>query len=155
MSDTEIRYDSAAKVQPVEYRYIATPGTCLGCNRIGVSEDEIFAYLQVELEFYGVVYLCTDCCRDIAAFVGFLPPASYRALQAKYDELVNQLDHEKSKTTYLKGLLDVRIDAAGRGQLVSDDPARVSISKAKPAPDIVDQVLNGDKSESGQPSTSD
>jgi hypothetical protein len=150
MSEMEIRYDSAAKVQPVEFRYMATPGTCLGCNRIGVSEDEIFAYLQVELEFYGVVYLCTDCCRDIAAFVGFLPPDSYRTLQLKYAKLETQLEHEKAKTTYLKGILDVRIDAAGRGKLVSDDPARIPISKTQPATNIVDQVLNGDESKFDQ-----
>jgi hypothetical protein len=137
-----VRYDTSGKVQPVEFGYMAHPGTCLGCSRIGRRNSEIFASLAVELDHYGVVYLCQDCCAEIAGFILFVPPEKSQELESKLAAAVIMLDKKDNQIAYLKGLLNARIDLAGSSEPISDGSPSSSVSEIEPDTDFIDSILN-------------
>lgn len=142
----ETRYDSAGRVQPVQYGNMAHPGICLLCNRIGKKPDEIFASLGVELEYYGVAYLCLECCAELADFIRYKSPDAFFALKLKHEALKLENEVLKDQLAEAKGLLNARIDSAGRRSAVGDGASSVHVSETESEPGFVDRVLNSDKS---------
>lgn len=142
------RYDSSGKIQPTEFRNLLAPAECLMCKRIGRQSDEIFANLGVELEFYGMCYLCQDCCHEVANFVMCVPPEQHDHLKDEY--LVLQANNHglTKKVEYLKGLLDARIDSAGSSESDSDGDASVSLFEVDDAADEIDRILKSEQSKS-------
>lgn len=126
-----IRQDSSGRLQPIRFGDMAQPGTCMLCNRIGHTNDELFATFNVELEFYGIIYLCQECCAEVASFVCFIDPNTYLDLQGKYMELVNTYVSTRKQLDEAKGLLNARIDSAGSDEFNVDDFISGVVSKTK------------------------
>lgn len=142
-----VRMDSAARVQPIRFGDMAQPGTCLLCNRIGHSPDELFATLNVELEFYGIAYLCQECCKEVAGFVLYKDPADHEKLANKYAVLLKDHDILRKQLAEAKGLLDARIDSAGSSEPDGDGTPSVPVSSAQSISTDLDRILNNDESE--------
>lgn len=115
-----IRFDSAGRVQPVEYKYMAAPATCLLCSRIGRDSEELFANLGVELEYFGVAYLCQDCCSEIANFICYVPYDQHKTVGEDNIKLLKEAESLREKLYYVKGLLDARINSVGSNVPVGD-----------------------------------
>lgn len=149
----ETRYSSSGRVQPIQYGNMALPGTCLLCNRIGHTQDEVFATLGVELEFYGLAYLCLDCCAEIADFIMFKPPARMDALEQQVTMLVTSNFKLQASLAEAKGLINARIDAAGRDEPRSDGDVSVSVPEVESGSAEVNQDTDGNEPVASQSST--
>jgi hypothetical protein len=149
----ETRYDSSGRVQPIQFGNMATPGTCLLCNRIGHDNTEIFASLGVELEFYGIAYLCLDCCAELADFILFKSPEAYNKLNDKYAALKKDWDILRKQLAEAKGLIDVRIDTAGDREPSGDGSASIPLFEVESDADFIDSILNSDESVSAESGT--
>lgn len=143
-----IRFNSAGRVQAIEGMYLAHPGTCLLCGKVPDNSQEYFASLGVELEYYGVAYLCQACCHEIADFVGFVSPDNAEELRTANDNLfeANKKLHRSLQTA--KGLLDARINSASDDLPDEHEPPSIPLFEVESNTDIVDRILNGDKPES-------
>lgn len=142
----DVRMNSAGRIQPIRFGDMAQPGTCLLCNRIGHDSNELFATLNVELEFYGIAYLCTECCAEVADFIMFKSPKAHQELKAKYDALQKDWNLLRAQLAETKGLLNARIDSAGTSESDGDGAAGVYVPEAEQFSDDVDRILNDDKS---------
>ena len=144
------RYDSSGRVQPIEYGNLISPATCVLCNRIGRDRHEIFANLGIELEFYGGVYLCQDCCLEIAGFVMAVPHETVELYMITVGKLRKELGLAYAQNEYLRGLLDVRIESAG--VVVSEPDSNgdddFSFSQIESAAAAVDRLIDEYKSKS-------
>lgn len=56
----------------------ALPCKCTGCG-IGHNDDGRRTFLDtgMELDYYGVIYICSNCFIEMAAGLGYLSPAQY------------------------------------------------------------------------------
>lgn len=143
------RYDSAGRVQPIEFGNLISPGTCCLCARIGRDRHEIFADLGVELDHYGMLYLCQDCCLELASFVMAVPAEQVELYKLSVEELKKDLTILHQQNEYLRGLLDARIESAGvvDSEPDSDEPDGVPVLTTESATADLDKLLNKYKSE--------
>jgi hypothetical protein len=122
------------------------PGLCLLCNRPGKFPEEVFANLGVELEYYGVAYLCLECCAEIADFILFKSPDAY-------DDLLDFLKENRNRNLQLseqlaeaKRLIDVRIDTAGDRVASLNGTVSLPLFETDSPTDEVDRILNDSES---------
>lgn len=146
MTDIQTRYDSSGRIQPIEFRNLWHPGTCALCARIGRSSDEHFANLQVELEFYGSIYLCLDCCAEVGDFIRMIPREKMELLALERDNLAQALASANNENVYLRGLLNARIDSAGSSESDGYESASVPLFEVDDSADELDRILNPDES---------
>jgi hypothetical protein len=140
------RYDSSGRVQPTEFGRMLDPGLCLLCSRPGNSSEEVFANLGVELEYYGVAYLCLECCAEIADFVLFKSPDAYNSLLDSLDIYRRRNIQLSEQLAEAKRLVDVRINSAGDNVISSDGSVSVPLFEVDSPADEVDRILNDHKS---------
>lgn len=138
----DVRTDYSGRIQSIRYGNMAEPGTCLLCGRIGRTADELFANLQTELEYYGIAYLCTDCCAEAADFILYKSPEKYEELKRKYEALQRDWNALRSQLAEAKGLLDARINSAGSSEPNGNGTAGVHVSSSESEPDDIDRILN-------------
>ena len=143
----ETRYSSAGKVQPIEGKNLIEPGTCLTCSKPCYDPSEIWANPGVEIEHYGMVYICLDCCAELADFINFKSPKAYRDLDEKYKALHKDWNILRSQLAEAKGLLDARITSAGSSEPSGNGSADVALSKVESDAGFLDSVLNDDEPE--------
>lgn len=77
---------------------ILAPGICLVCGTAGI-DDRKFVDFGKQVEWYGAVYLCSECITEVARAVGFIPVA-------EFDKLLEEL----KKTQADKGLSDAKVE---------------------------------------------
>ena len=147
------RYDNAGRIQPTAFGRMLHPGLCMLCSRPGNDPDEVFANLGVELEDYGSVYLCLECCAEVASFIEFKAPDAY-------DTLLDSIENYRTRNIQLsnqlaeaKRLLDVRIESAGYRELHSDGSVDVPLFEVDSAADEVDRILNDHESKPAKSGT--
>jgi hypothetical protein len=144
----QTRYESSARVQPTEGKYLAHPGTCAICGKVPSNMEEIFANPLIELEQYGYIYFCTACCFEVGSFVMMVPSDEAQYLKAAVNGLETSLRNAKNENTYLRGLLDARISAAGSGESDSDGVVSIPLFEVESGQDSIDSLINGLQSES-------
>lgn len=146
MTEFNVRQDSSGRIQPTEGRYLWYPGYCCMCSKPPEKMEEPFANLQVDIELFGNLYLCLNCCAEVADFIGFKSPRLYNETIKALAEANVKVEELEDQLLEARGLLDARIRSAGR----RGDPAKslgngtpsVDVSASKPKPDIVDSILN-------------
>lgn len=148
MTEITTRYDSSGRIQPIESRNLWHPGHCALCGRIGRSPEEHFANLQVELDFFGSIYLCLDCCAEVAAFIQFLPPQDLVDTQVALERAEHANEVLTAQNEYLRGLLDARINLAGSSESDSDGDDGFSLPEIDDAADEIDRILESEQSKS-------
>lgn len=144
------RQNSSGRVQPTESRYLLQPGTCLLCSRVGKSMDEVFANLGVELEYYGIAYLCLECCAEVADFIGFVSPERFEIQANDLIKTIHELDETRAQLERASRLLHGRVDSAISGESDGDGTSSVPLSEAKSGSTSLYQTLNAVKSESSK-----
>jgi len=72
---------------------VLAPGTCFVCGSAG-DDKRKFIDFGKQIEWYGAVYVCTECIVEVAEASEYIPVASFdslhtelRELQVKYDQL--------------------------------------------------------------------
>lgn len=72
---------------------ILQPGVCCLCGSSGDGKRKFIDFGK-QLDWYGAVYFCSECIREVSEVCEFIPVASfnklhkeYRELQIKYDQL--------------------------------------------------------------------
>lgn len=147
------RQDSSGRVQPTATGYIAHPGQCLLCARPPIQGGEIFANLGVELEYYGVAYLCLDCCGEIANFINHKSPEQYDKIFDANIELIHKIDETQAQLERAQRLLHGRIDSVIAGEPDSDGTSSVPLSEAKSGSISLYQAFNSGKPKSSESGT--
>lgn len=66
---------------------IVTPGICLVCKTGSVDERK-FVDAAISIKWFGAVYLCSECIREMAQLLGFVTPEVAKLLMASNEELV-------------------------------------------------------------------
>src|SRR6267154_5195941 len=61
------------------------PGSCFICNT-GDVDDRKFLDFGKQVKFYGAIYFCSECIREIAEALGFHPSEMLYALLAANEE---------------------------------------------------------------------
>lgn len=132
----------SGRVQPTEFGRLLEPASCVLCNRIGRTNDEVFANFGVELEYYGCVYMCQECCGEVASFIGYVSNERFEELEENCEAMAMLITSLNAKVAYLKGLLDARIDLAGSSEPSSDEPSGLPVFEVEPDTAFIDSVLN-------------
>lgn len=114
------------------------------------TEGEVFANLGVELEYYGVAYLCFDCCAEVADFIQFVNPAKWQQTFDANINLIHKIDETRADLERAKRLLHARIDSIVSGEFDGDGASGVPVSETESEPTSLYQALNRGKSESGK-----
>jgi DNA-directed RNA polymerase subunit RPC12/RpoP len=73
---------AANRVQVLNVPLMA-PGVCMLCGTAGI-DNRTFVDFGKQVEWYGAVYLCSECIKEVAIAVGFIPVA-------EFDKLLEQL----------------------------------------------------------------
>ena len=77
---------ASARVQVLD-NPINAPGQCCLCGCAGDGKRKFIDFGK-QLDWFGTVYFCTECIRDVALASGFIPVASFDELHTKYRELL-------------------------------------------------------------------
>jgi hypothetical protein len=120
------------------------------CGRAPKNTEEPFLNLFVELDYFGALYLCTDCGSEIAEAMGYIPHERHQRLRDEYEVSSDIVLQQFQKINYLKGLLDARIDSAGSSEPDSNGIASVPVLEDESGQDSVDEIINGLQSVSAE-----
>jgi hypothetical protein len=105
--------------------------------------EEIFANPVIELEAYGYIYFCLPCCAEIGAFVSMIPRDQMEVLALDRDSWKSSFLNATNENTYLRGLLDARISAAGRDESALREPLSVHVPETEPESVDIDSLIDG------------
>ncbi len=73
----EVQYQQLCKFQVVKDNQLIAPGKCAGCGKI--SGD--FVDIGLELDFYGVVYICVSCMVEVANQLQYYSPVQQKIIR--------------------------------------------------------------------------
>lgn len=127
MSAPEMDLDqmSLGRFKVIEANQLLAPGKCAGC---GGFTKRRFVDFGLELDFYGVVYLCLEVCfTEVANKLGFLSPVQTQELNAKLKSYRGHFDVLQDKLSKLEGVRDA-IDSYHGGSSISDSVVESSDS---------------------------
>lgn len=85
----EVSYREASKIQLLEAPRLA-PGVCAVCGA-SRSDDRQYIDMKWDIDFYGVVYLCTFCFTEAVNTLGCLTKEQSEALEAENDRLRQEI----------------------------------------------------------------
>lgn len=75
---------------------VAAPGKCVMCGSSN-GEDRTFLDFGFAIDWYGVVYFCSECIKEFAQAINYIPVEAFQAqdrelnaLQVTYDKLVKE-----------------------------------------------------------------
>lgn len=91
------------KFHILDQNSLVPPGKCVGCGTI----QGTFLDLGLELDFYGVVYLCVEnCLTEVANAMDYYTPKQWRLVNRSNEELRNENNKLKDENEALNGVMD-------------------------------------------------
>lgn len=91
------------RFQVLTYNQLIAPGKCAGCG--GFNAKARYIDFGLELDFYGVVYLCLDVCfTEVANQIGFISPEQALRLKAVADSQRGHIDVLQNKLSALESV---------------------------------------------------
>lgn len=121
------------RFQVLDHNQLIAPGKCAGC---GGFTNRHFIDFGLELDFYGVVYLCLETCfTEVANQIGFISPVQAVELQGEMQNLVERNSDLQDKLNALENVRD------------AIDSYRVVDPSVHSAIDSVQPVLEGSGNE--------
>lgn len=82
---TIVDQTGASKIQILDAP-VAAPGTCIVCGSPG-GDGRKFIDIGMDIEFYGVVYFCTNEFVNMADLLGYISSEDVKAMQDKLETL--------------------------------------------------------------------
>jgi hypothetical protein len=68
------------------------PGKCFICSTGGGVDERKFLDFGKQLKWYGAVYFCSECIREIAEALGYYPAEIFKLLTEANSELIQAND---------------------------------------------------------------
>ena len=85
---------------------VAAPGTCVICGVPGPCEDgRKFVDFGLLLEFYGVVYFCTECISPVALAAGYISSVEMETIKSLSEGFIKEAETLKEENRILKAAL--------------------------------------------------
>jgi hypothetical protein len=95
---------SLGRVQVIEGTPPCLPGKCVLCGTSQHSEG--FIDIGFELDFYGVIYFCFDCVKEIGLAVKLVPIEEYLAKMISVEELSATITRLQNENKELRNALN-------------------------------------------------
>jgi hypothetical protein len=93
---------SLGRFQVLEHNQLIAPGKCAGC---GGFTNRRFIDFGLELDFYGVVYLCLETCfTEVANQIGFASPDQVESLKARIESYRGHTEILQGKLAKLEAI---------------------------------------------------
>lgn len=89
----------------VTNRPTASPGSCVVCGYTG--DQRQYLDFRLDFEFYGSVYLCSDCMVDAGNCLGFATPEKFDAALATIKEQNEIIEELRTALTLSEQTVDV------------------------------------------------
>ncbi len=132
----------------------ASPGCCIICGK--AEHPEGFVDGRMDFEFYGSVYFCFDCAREIGRVAGCLDIAQTANLKGQVENLLNQNKEYLTELDTMRGLQSAINSYVGNVGTVSsspsDSPDVPPPTQAEPV--VTDNYTRGTSGEESAPVTS-
>lgn len=94
------------------------PGQCATC---GSGQDKNgFCDTQLDFEYYGRVYFCSNCVAEIAAVFGFISPTDYAELEDELNLAKMEKQRDIDRIDHLEEIIN---GITGLKSLFSNSPA--------------------------------
>jgi hypothetical protein len=77
------------------------PGTCSLCGSAD-GNDRKFIDFGKQLDWYGAVYFCSECMREVSEAIGYIPVDNFDRLHDSYRELTVKFDQLETSHGALK-----------------------------------------------------
>ena len=146
--------DSSGRFKVVNHPE-ALPNKCVSCSVSFGDEKRKFIDTTLDLDFYGVVYFCTNCFLEIANMLGFVSPeqnvgiiSAFNSIQESAQRLV--LENEALRSS-LRDLADHRCYSSGiiHGPenivIVDDGPGIIPEGNSENSDDGIDETSGNAK----------
>ena len=119
----KVNYREASKIQVLEAPRLP-PGTCAVCGSSS-NDDRQYMDLGIDIEFYGVFYLCTFCFLQAVNTLGCLTKEQTTALEDENNRLRQRIINFEAKEAALDGAINALrdsgiLDYASSRSVISD-----------------------------------
>lgn len=104
-----------SRIQIVDVPLLA-PGVCFICGTAGL-DDRTFIDFGRQIDWYGAVYLCSECIKEVAVSIGFIPVAEFDELYTEFRELAAEKDIADAKYKGVVSALDLLFANYGSGAM--------------------------------------
>lgn len=111
-----------ARYRVIEDGAYAAPGTCFVCNRHGNSDELGMIDTQKDVDFVGVIYVCSFCVLEMAEQYGAASPSTQLNNLAAQEAVQAQLYAVRERLAKAEGILD----GMGALHLLDIDPNSLS-----------------------------
>lgn len=112
---------SLGRFQVLPHNQLIAPAKCAGCG--SYNQKAHYVDLNLEVEFYGVVYLCLDVCfREVANLLGFISPAQAKELADRLERKEEVMQRMQADLNNLEVIRDA-IDGYRGSSVVPDSAA--------------------------------
>jgi len=106
----------------------ALPGKCACCGYAASGANEPndrrqYVDFGMDIDYYGVVYLCTVCITTVATGLGFIVPETADEIKAESEAVKSELIRLNSAVEVINGLVTVL--TAGNWIISGDDDSTV------------------------------
>lgn len=65
------------------------PGVCVVCKHPG-GDGRLFVDFGFQLDWYGAIYFCDSCVRELCEAIGFVPKLALQIVQEHRDSLIKR-----------------------------------------------------------------
>jgi len=132
---------------------VALPNKCVGCG-IGHNDGGRVKFVDTghELEFYGVIYLCSNCFNEVAESLGYISSDKWTNLKLCAEEFVHENDLVKAENDGLRDA--VHILTGHKCHSVFDGPFSVELKEDPTYEDPASGITTGRESAKSEPDAS-
>lgn len=131
---------------------ILAPGHCFTCGTASNEDGRKFIDFGKQIDWFGAVYLCSECIIEVAAIVGFLPVAKFNDLFDVNKKLQIELDQANKRLENLRNIYGDLF--AGRHDVPSslDDVSSTDSVDATSVDEVLRADVSGDSDSEQTPS---
>lgn len=86
----------------------ALPSKCAFCS-LGHNQDGKVSFIDttLDLDFYGVVYICSNCLTEIAKSLGFIPPEGWQKIVEDSTNSLIENDRLRAENNGLRDAVNI------------------------------------------------
>ena len=132
-----------------------SPNECVGCgttdNKNTEGRGEGMVDLGKDIDYYGVLYICGDCAREVARLFGSISPSEYTSMETALTEANAELSKLRQINLGLRKIVDGYRDY---GSLVTSEFASTLLLSTQ-EPSTGAELLPGTDEVTGDEESSD